>query len=265
MTLKNGKDLRGLKVQATDGEIGTVDQFFFDDESWAIRYFVVDTGSRQVLISPIAVVQRDWEAKRLDLALTKKQVEDSPEIDTQQPVSRQHEAAYLGYFGYPYYWGGPYMWGAEFYPAALGSVIPVAVPPEAIAEKAQKESADSHLRSNQAVTGYTIEATDGEIGHVDGFVVDDRAWAIRYIEVATRNWWPGKKVLVSPEWIERVSWTDSKVVTRLTREAIKAAPEYIESEPITREYENRLYFHYGVPPYWLQEAEREAVLSLNRL
>ena len=265
MTLKNGKDLRGLKVQATDGEIGTVDQFFFDDESWAIRYFVVDTGSRQVLISPIAVVQRDWEAKRLDLALTKKQVENSPDIDTQQPVSRQHEAAYLGYYGYPYYWGGPYMWGAEFYPAALGSVIPVAVPPEAIAEKAQKESADSHLRSNQAVTGYTIEATDGEIGHVDGFVVNDRAWAIRYIEVATRNWWPGKKVLVSPEWIERVSWTDSKVVTRLTREAIKAAPEYIESEPITREYENRLYFHYGVPPYWLQEAEREAVLSLNRL
>ena len=265
MTLKNGKDLRGLKVQATDGEIGTVDQFYFDDESWAIRYFVVDTGSRQVLISPIAVVQRDWEAKRLDLALTKKQVENSPDIDTQQPVSRQHEAAYLGYYGYPYYWGGPYMWGAEFYPAALGSVIPVAVPPEAIAEKAQKESADSHLRSNQAVTGYAIEATDGEIGHVEGFVVDDRAWAIRYIEVATRNWWPGKKVLVSPEWIERVSWTDSEVITRLTREAIKAAPEYIESEPITREYENRLYFHYGVPPYWLQEAEREAVLSLNRL
>jgi hypothetical protein len=157
------------------------------------------------------------------------------------------------------------MWGSEFYPAALGSVIPVNVPPEEIAEKAQKESADSHLRSNAAVTGYAIEAVDGEIGHVEGFVVDDRAWAIRYIEVATRNWWPGKKVLVSPEWIERVSWADSKVVTRLTREAIKAAPEYIESAPVTREYENRLYFHYGIPPYWLQEAEREAVLSPNRV
>jgi len=265
MTLKNAKDLHGLKVQATDGEIGTVDEFYFDDESWAIRYFLVDTGSRRVLISPIAVVQRDWEAKRLDLALTKAQVENSPDIDTHQPVSRQHEAAYLGYYGYPYYWGGPYMWGSEFYPAALGSVIPVSVPPEEIAEKAQKESADSHLRSNQAVTGYAIEAVDGEIGHVEGFVVDDRAWAIRYIEVATRNWWPGKKVLVSPEWIERVSWADSKVVTRLTREAIKAAPEYIESAPVTREYENRLYFHYGVPPYWLQEAEREAVLSPNRV
>ena len=75
----------------------------------------------------------------------------------------------------------------------------------------------------KAVTGYHIEATDGEIGHVDGFVVDDEAWAIRYIEVATRNWWPGKKVLVSPAWIERVSWPDSKVYAGLSREAIKSA------------------------------------------
>jgi hypothetical protein len=105
------------------------------------------------------------------------------------------------------------------------------------------------------VTGYHIEAADGEIGHVDGFVVDDEAWAIRYIEVATRNWLPGKKVLVSPSWIERVSWADSKVYTGLSREAIKDAPEYGESTPITREYENRLYFHYGRPPYWLPDAK----------
>ena len=150
----------------------------------------------------------DWAAKRLDVALTKKQVENSPDIDTHQPVSRQHEAAYLGYYGYPYYWGGPYLWGPAFYPAGLADSQTASA--EAMADRIRRESTDSHLRSTEAVTGYNIEATDGEIGHVDGFVVDDEAWAIRYIEVATRNWWPGKKVLVSPAWIERVSWADSK-------------------------------------------------------
>jgi hypothetical protein len=132
-----------------------------------------------------------------------------------------------------------------------------------MADKIRRESPDSHLRSVEAVTGYTTDAADGEIGHVDGFVMDEEAWAIRYIEVATRNWWPGKKVLVSPSWIERVSWADSKVYAGLSREAIKNAPAYVESMPITREYENGLYFHYGLPPYWLRETEHESALSLS--
>src|SRR5208283_6123283 len=127
------------------------------------------------------------------------------------------------------------------------------VVPSIASERARADSfggkyEDSHLRSSEAVKGYYIEAADGEIGHLDGFVIDDRAWAIRYIEVATRNWWPGKKVLVAPAWIEQVSWADSKVYTSLTREAIKGAPEYVESMPVTREYEDRLYSHFGRPP-----------------
>ena len=259
------KRLKNFVIRATDGELGNVDEIYFDDETWAIRYLIVDTGGwlggRRVLISPISVVHTDWDARRLDVALTKKQVEDSPNIDTHQPVSRQHEAAYLGYYGYPYYWGGPYLWGAAYYPAGLA--VPRTASAEEVADRIRRESTDSHLRSTEAVTGYHIEATDGEIGHVDGFVVDDEAWAIRYIEVATRNWLPGKKVLVSPAWIERVSWTDSKVYVGLSREAIKDAPEYDESRPITREYENRLYFHYGRPPYWLHDAEHRSSYSLS--
>ena len=110
---------------------------------------------------------------------------------------------------------------------------------------------DSHLRSTNEVTGYHIEAADGEIGHVEDFIVDDETWAIRYLEVDTRNWWPGKKVLVSPQWIDNVSWPDSKVYVHLSRETIKNGPEYIESMPISREFEKRLYGHYGRPPYWL--------------
>lgn len=119
---------------------------------------------------------------------------------------------------------------------------------------AQEESADSHLRSSDAVKGYHIEAADGEIGHVSGFLIDDETWAIRYIEVATRNWWPGKKVLISPAWIDEVSWLDSNFSTHLTREAIRSAPEYDEFMIITRDYEERLHLHYGRPRYWVPTA-----------
>jgi hypothetical protein len=259
------KRLKDFVIRATDGELGSVVELYFDDETWAIRYLVVDTGGwlsgRRVLISPFAIVRMDWDAMRLDVALTKKQVENSPNIDTHKPVSRQHEAAYVGYYGYPYYWGGPYLWGPAAYPAVLAT--PPRASREAMAERIRKESTDSHLRSTEAVTGYNIEAADGEIGHVDGFVMDDKAWAIRYIEVATRNWLPGKKVLISPSWIERVSWPASKVYVGLSREAIKDAPEYIESRPVTREYESRLHDHYGRPPYWLHDAEHRSAYSLS--
>lgn len=257
--------LNGFAIRATDGELGTVDQLYFDDETWAIRYLMVETGGwldgRSVLISPMSVVHTDWQARRVDVALTKRQVENSPGIDTHKPVSRQHEAEYLGYYGYPYYWGGPYLWGPEFYPAGL--IIPTTASTEAMADRIRRESADSRLRSTEAVTGYNMEAADGEIGHVDGFLVDDETWAIRYVEVATRNWWPGKKVLVSPAWIERVSWEEAKVYVGLSREAIKNGPVYSESTAITREYENRLYLHYGRSPYWLPEAEHKSSLALS--
>jgi PRC-barrel domain len=263
--LINATNLKGLEIQATDGEIGTVDEFYFDDETWAIRYLTVQTGGwlggRQVLISPFSIVQADWQAKRLDVALTKTQVENSPDLNAHQPVSRQHEAEYNLYYGYPYYWGGPFLWGPALYPAAL--TIPTISPAQAMPDGIERESADSHLRSAEAVTGYHVEAADGEIGHVEGFVVDDEAWAIRYVEVAIRNWLPGKKVLVSPAWIERVSWPESKVYASLSREAIQSAPEYVESTPITREYENRLYVHYGRPPYWLRDAEYQSSFSLT--
>jgi len=249
--LMNAVQMKGLVIRAIDGDLGTVSQFYFDDETWAIRYLTVETGGwlggRQVLISPIFVIGTDRQGKRLDVALTTKQVENSPNIDTHRPVSRQDEAAYLEYYGCPYYWG--------FYP--MGSVAPATDSTETPADRVRKQSMDSHLRSTEAVTGYSIQAADGEIGHAEGFILDDEDWAIRYMEVATRNWWPGKKVLVSPAWIERVSWADSAVYVGLSRDAIQSGPEFDESAPITRPYEDRLYVHYGLPPYWLDKLERE--------
>jgi hypothetical protein len=158
--LTNASHLKGLAIQATDGEIGTVAQFYFDDETWAIRSLTVETGGwlggRQVLISPISVVNTDWQAKRLDVALTKKQVENSPDIDTHRPVSRQHETEYFGYYGYPNYWGGPFLWGPAYYPTGLA--IPTPASKKALADRIRRESKDSHLRSGQVVTGHRIRS-----------------------------------------------------------------------------------------------------------
>jgi hypothetical protein len=206
--LRNASDLKGFAIRATDGDIGAVEDIYFEDETWTVRYLTVDTGGwlggRVVLISPILIRQADWQSKRLDAALTQEQLKNSPDINTHQPVSRQHESEYFAYYGYPVYWGGPYMWGSSFLPGGLA--VPIAAALEVPGPVS--DPADSHLRSSHEVTGYNIEAADGEIGHIAGFVMDDETWAIRYIEVATRNWWPGKKVLVSPAWIERVSWGD---------------------------------------------------------
>jgi uncharacterized protein YrrD len=257
--LRNVSQLNGFAIRARDGEIGKLEHFYFDDETWAVRYLVVNAGDwlggRLVLVSPIALRQAEWESKRLDVALTKEQIENSPSIDTHKPVSRQHEAVYMGYYGYPYYWGGPQLWGLASYPAGLTGHWEAVTPAETLQARAGKESVDSHLRSTNEVTGYYLEAEDGEIGHVKDFIVDDETWAIRYLEVDTQNWWPGKHVLISPQWINQVSWTDSKVYVDLKRETIQNGPMWSDSVPVTREYEHRLYDYYARSPYWAPVGE----------
>ena len=247
--LSKAKTLKGYKLDSRDGEIGKVKEFYFDDRHWTIRYLVADTGNwlidRQVLISPYALIAVIKEEEHITIDLTKKQIEDSPSLDTDKPVSRQFEEAYYGYYGWPDYWGGAYMWGS--YPYI-----------ERDREKWRKstqgeETWDPHLRSTYDVSGHHIQATDGEIGHVDDFVIDDETWAIRYLIIDTQNWWPGRKVLVSPRWIERVSWEESKVFVNLPRDTIKRSPEYTEESLITRDYETILHRHYDRQGYWVDE------------
>lgn len=252
--LRSMKDLQGFTIGASDGDIGQVTAFYFDDASFTVRHLVVDTGGwlagRLVLISPIALREIDWEAGRIDAALTQAQVEQSPDINTAQPVSRQHEIEYYRHYGYPNYWTGPYLWGPVPYPGI--ALAPGGLP---VSDREQRwdwgaEHGDPHLRSSDEVIGYYLEARDGDLGHVEDFLVDDESWTIRYMVVDTRNWWPGKKVLVSPEWIERIDWNESKVHVDLTRDGIRNGPEYDPSAPIEREYESRLYDYYGRPRYW---------------
>ena len=247
--LIKAKSLKGYKLDSKDGEIGKVKEFYFDDKHWAIRYLVADTGGwltgNQVLISPYALVSVNKEEEQIGINLTKKQIEDSPSLDSDKPVSRQFEMDFYGYYGYPMYWGGPYMWGA--YPYIIrdrekwGASIQ------------DKKTWDPHLRSTYNVSDYQIQAKDDDIGHVEDFIIDDETWAIRYLIIDTKNWWPGKKVMVSPKWIERVSWSESKVFVNLTRENIKLSPEYMEESLLTRDYETKLHQHYNRQGYWFED------------
>jgi hypothetical protein len=248
--LCKAKTLEGYKLDSLDGEVGKVKEFYFDDRYWTVRYLVAATGNwlmdRQVLISPYALGAVIKEEHRIAIDLSKKQIEDSPLLESDKPVSRQFEQAYYGYYGWPSYSDGAYMWG--YYP----SIVRDREKWRAFAE-AEKASWDPNLRSTNYVSGYHIQATDGEIGHVDDFIIDDETWAIRYLIIDTRNWWPGKKVLVSPQWIERVSWSESKVFVNLSGETIKQSPEYTEESLLTRDYETKLHRHYNRQGYWVDE------------
>jgi hypothetical protein len=245
--LNNAKTLKNYKLASLDGEIGKVKEFYFDDQHWTIRYLVADTGNwlvdRQVLISPYALIAATKAEEHVAINLTKKQIENGPSLSSDKPVSHQFEVSYYGYYGWPMYWTGPYMWGAS---------SGIARDQETWKTSTQVEKTwDPHLRSTDAVMGYHIQAADGEIGHVDDFNIDEDTWAIRYLVIDTKNWWKGKKVLVSPQWIECVSWNESKVFVNLSRDSIKKSPEYTENILLTRDYETGLHRHYNSEGYWI--------------
>jgi hypothetical protein len=222
--LRNIKELYGNKLGASDGDIGHVKDFYFDDITWAVRYLVADTGSwlagRLVLLSPHAFGRFDPEAKVLLINLNRKQIEESPSIESHLPVSRQYEEDYYRYYGWPVYWQGGQMWG-------MGSFPVVMPPPDPTvhAHHGHKQHSDIHLRSAQAVTGYHIQTVDGEIGHVSSFLVDDKSWAIGELVVETGHWYSGKEILISPSKVERINYEESKVFVTLTKEDIQLTSE----------------------------------------
>ena len=242
--LRSIKEINGYKISATDGNIGKVHDFFFDDEIWAIRYFVVDLGTwipgRKVLLIPSVFGEAEWKTLTIPVRLTKDQIRQSPDMRTDIPVSRQEEIKLHEHYTWVPYWAAP--------PPGVAPPVEL-LQDEKDAEK-ELQHADPHLRSVREVTGYHIQASDGEIGHVEEFIVDDTDWFIRYMVIDTRNWLPGRKVLVSPGWIDQISWRESKVFVDLPKEMIKKSPEYDPSAPINREYEERLYDFYGRPKYW---------------
>lgn len=223
------------RVVGRDGELGSVRDVYFDDQRWAIRYLIVRAGNwlfgREVLVSPVMVRDVTAPDAALHVDLTRAQIQASPDIDTQKPVSRQMEAEYGAYYDYPPYWAYGYggaLWGWGPLPTSRieQSVREDMVAREQRERDAQRTGANQHLRSAEEVIGYAIEATDGSIGHVEDLLFDEDSWAVRHVIVDTRNWWPGKHVVISPQRFKAVSWPERSVWVDLKRDEIKASPEF---------------------------------------
>ncbi|HWK43119.1 MAG TPA: PRC-barrel domain-containing protein [Stellaceae bacterium] len=251
--LSTVSSLTGYAIEATDGTLGTVSDFLFDDQSWKVRWLVVDTGTwlpgRKVLIHVSALGKADPLRQQLPVALTKQQVEDSPDILEHQPVSRRMQGQLYDYYGWDPYWGGNFL-GMGSIAGAVGDPA-YGIPGAAVAEMAQgnDHEADPHLHSVDAVTGYHIHATDGSIGHVEGFLIEDENWTVGYLIVDTRNWLPGKHVLLSPYAVREIDWLDRQVKVDIPREKIKAGPPWDPVDLIDEAYARRLHSHYDWPDY----------------
>lgn len=262
--IRSTKEMHKFEIVATDGEIGSISDFYFDDQRWAIRYIVVDTGrwlpGRNVLISPLSIRRTDWSERRLMLSISRDQVKESPGTEAHVPVSRRQEQQYFDYLGYPYYWGHAGLWGANAVPMMpTASEIAERQAKAAEAERDAVEQGDAHLRSVAEVTGYSIRAADGDLGHVEEVLFDDLSWAVRYFVVDTSNWWFGKHVLAAPEWISEICWPDRSVSVSVTRQSLKTAPQYDRAQHVDRQWELEYYRHLLQPGYWLTADEARAV------
>ncbi len=221
------KQLYGVKLGASDGDIGHVNDFYFDDQSWAIRYLIADTGSwlpgRQVLISPHSLGRLDQTEKVLRINLTKERIENSPSIELHKPVSRQYEEDYYRYYGWPYYWEGDGLWGMSGFP--IMELPPAPVPSDLPAPgRLGSSRADAHLRSTRAVNGYHLQATDGKIGHVCDFLMEAENWAIRQLVIKTGHRLSGREVQISTNNIGKISYDESTVFVNVSGEAVLQSP-----------------------------------------
>lgn len=262
--LRKLHDLIGYTIDGTDESIGSVDDFYFDDHNWTVRYVVVDTGSwllgRRVLISTEAITAIESIPETITLNLTKEQIENSPSIEEEQPISREHEVMLHNYYGWPGYWTVSPLVGMPLADPGVASTavgtVPTSSGGEADINTVNREvgehaGPESNLRSVREVTGYTLHANDGDLGHVKDIFAGENDWVIRYFMIDTRNWWPGKHVLVARDWVKEISWSDHSMSVNLTQQQVKDSPEYDPKMTVERNYEAKLHDYYLATGYWL--------------
>ena len=243
--LQPAASLQAYGLQAVDGDVGGVEDLYFDSVAWTVRYLVVNTGSwllgRRVLISPVAVGRLIERDNVLHIELTRDQIRNSPPLGDDRPVSKGYEMQYYQYYGWPPYW-------SSCSPLSLPSRTP------GTSRTQQPTSDQTRLRSSAHLLGYSVTGDDAGIGRVDGFIIDMRYWTIRYLEVGTSPWRPGGHVLISPAWIASLDGPGRELRVDISRAAVQAAPAYTHGEPIERAYESRLFRHYRRAPYWQSTA-----------
>lgn len=241
--------IKGYELGANDGGIGKTKDLFFDDQSWVIRYLLADTHkwlpSRKVLISPISVGSIDPLTRTIYINLSKKEIKESPPLDSDAPVSRQYEAVFNKHYDWVNYWGGASLWGIDMYPRTLGLK-------KELSEIEKISEGETNLRSAEEVTGYRIHTRDGDIGHIEDFLMVEDTWLIRYLVIDTSNWIPGsKRVIVDPNWVDDVNWADNSVLLKVNKKQVESSPEYDPSMPVERDFEKSIFDHYKFPYYWI--------------
>jgi sporulation protein YlmC with PRC-barrel domain len=257
--IRTQSEISGYAIHATDGLVGTVSDFLFEDTTWLVRWLVIDTGDwlrgRNVLLPLSALAHVNHIGHQFNVKLTRQQVKDCPNIETDQPVSRQQETSLYDYYGWSPYWGGganmgmlDYMGLGGYWGYVGGPMAPPPSPELLLREReidaAERSKSDPTLRSIKEVIGYHIDANDGEIGHVNDILVEDTDWSIHYLVVDTKNWWPGKKVLISPLSVREIRWTDRMVSLGVNRQMVKESPAYDPSIKVDPIYESAFHKHY---------------------
>ena len=245
--LLSSKNALQFSLAAKDGAVGEVYDFYIEDSTWTIRYLVANTGSwlirKKVLLSPLSIVKDvDLHNLSFKLDLTKAQIEEAPPADLIKTISEQYERRFFKHYKMKPYWEGANLWGdSDLLKDIQGVTVDL---------HEGKKKRKSTLRSAKEITGYHIQAEDGEIGHIDDFIYEEETWKIRYVIVDTRNWLPDNLVTISPDWITSVDWLNKKVIVDVNKNAIKDAPQFDSSKPINRSYETKVYDYFGRPVYW---------------
>ncbi len=257
--LRSIQQLEQFTIGAGDSTIGYIKDFLFDQQAWVVRYLVVDVGvwltNRKVLISPFSIGAPDWDGKVFPVSISKQQIKTSPPIDTHQPISRQDELRHTGYYGYPSYWGGGDLWGEDYYPSLmLGRADHAGRRRDGVSESncaaETNNDGDIYLHGCKAVQQFRIQGGEGDFGRIQGFLVDDECWAIRYLIVNYHGWAGGQPTLLAPAWIDTFNRADGLISTDLTRQALQDAPRYDATAPLLRDQEIGIYAHHGRRPYW---------------
>ncbi len=243
--------LIGYDIEATDGPIGTVSDFLFDDTSWTLRWLVVDNSTwlheRKLLLHLPAIGTADHEHHALRMTISKAQIEGSPDIRHDQPISRQVELSLYDYYGASPLWEDDGYFGGGAIASPLSSPPLFGQTPMGDANVPDRSGRDPHLLSIAAMVGYHVHAEDGTIGHVENVLISDSHWDIRYVIIDTKNFWPGKHVILSPHAVTEIDWVRHELRLNLRCEMVKASPEWNPTDVIDAEFEKGLRIHYNWP------------------
>lgn len=234
--LHSTTELIGYNVVADGGKVGKVYDFLFDDAEWTIRCFVLRTGAwlmkRLVVVARSFIRQPDAANHFIPVSLRKDQIKNSPRLEAYRSVYRYRQV-------------DPYVSPVGL-ATGTGGVLLVHR-----RGAAPSDEGDPHQKSIKEVIAYHVIATDGEVGYVDDFIVDDQGWIIRHLVVMhMQDSLSARKVLISPASVKEIRWKEEKVYIDLSQEKIQDSPDYNPSIPLTREYEELLYDYYGLPGYW---------------